>query len=272
MSKKTREFRRMESKFLVLENSFEEIRNTLKKHIPQDIFDKTSPYTNIKTIYFDDDKFSIFQEYLSRRKFRFKVRFRNYGHNDVFKKEDFWAELKVKFRGVCFKKRFLFPYELINDFADGKDIFYEISEINSDTRGLKKIYKLMAKLIKINNMKPQLITTYERAAFQNKEKNVRITVDKNITHRSFKNPEEKKSLSPVVFESKIGENCPQWYKELENTLSLLPQKRFSKYATGINTTYFPLRGIYNFYTNFAETRVVSEKIEKSLILIKDKMF
>ncbi len=268
MSKKTRVFKRVENKFVVLEYSFDDIQKTLVKFIPLDIFKENAPYTNIKTIYMDDDKFTIFQEYLSRRKFRFKIRFRNYGYNGLFNEDDFWAELKIKYSSVCYKKRFLFPRNLITPFIEGEDIFAEIKELNENIKGLKKTYKLMTKLIKINSLKPILITTYERAAFQNNQKNIRITIDKNIAHRPYPEPSKQKTLNAIVFESKLKKDAPNWYQNLENKLSLLPQKRFSKYATGINSVYFPARGIYNFYTNFAENRIVPEKIEKSLILLK----
>jgi len=268
MSKKTTAFQRVENKFVVLEYSFNEILKTLVRYIPMDIFDENAPYTNIKTIYMEDEKYTIFQEYLSRRRFRFKIRFRNYGYNGTFKEDDFWAELKVKYRSVCYKKRFLFPRNLITPFVEGEDIFDEIKELNENTKGLKKIYKLMTKLIKYNNLKPMMITTYERAAFQNKQKNIRITVDKNIAHRPYPEPSKQKTLNAIVFESKLKKDAPSWYQNLENKLSLLPQKRFSKYATGINSVYFPARGIYNFYTNYAETRIVPKNIEKSLILLK----
>jgi len=53
-----------------------------------------------------------------------------------------------------------------------------------------------------------------------------------------------------------------------NELSLLPQNRFSKYATGINALYFPSRGIYNFSTNYSEAKQMPENMKQSLEIIK----
>jgi len=49
-----------------------------------------------------------------------------------------------------------------------------------------------------------------------------------------------------MLESKIKGKIPVWNKKMVNKLSLLRQRRFSKYATGINSIYFPERGKYNF--------------------------
>jgi len=261
-------FKRVENKFVVLEYSFDEINNTLQHYIPLHTFDEKSPYTMIKSIYLDDDRFSIFQEYLSRRKFRFKVRFRNYGHRGKFDKNDFWAELKVKHQSVCYKKRFLFPYKKLEAFIDGENILSTVKELNPKISDVERTYHLLSELIAINGFKPVLVTSYERAAFQNKSKTIRITVDHNIMHKSLLKPFRTKTLKAIVFESKIGKQSPLWYNKMENRLSLLPQKRFSKYATGINSTYFPARGIYNFFTNFAESVTVPPKIEKSMLLLK----
>jgi len=268
MSKKEQYFKRIENKFVVLEYSFDEINNTLQRYIPLHTFDEKSPYTMIRSIYLDDEKFTIFQEYLSRRKFRFKIRFRNYGHRGKFDKNDFWAELKVKHHSVCYKKRFLFPHSKLEAFIAGENILNIIKKLNPQIKDVEKTYNLMAELIRINDFKPVLVTSYERAAFQNKSKTIRITVDHNISHKSLIGPKRTKTLNAIVFESKISKASPLWYNKMENRLSLLPQKRFSKYATGINSTYFPARGIYNFYTNFAESVTVPPKIEKSLILLK----
>ena len=261
-------FRRSENKFIVLENTFDEILKELEKHIPIHSFRTEYPLTLIETTYLEDSDFTTFKEYLSRRKFRFKIRFRCYGHNGKLDENDFWVELKIKQRSISYKKRFKLTKDLFIPFISGENIYEKVSKINEGVKGFKKIYKLTKELIKLNNLKPALITSYERAAFQSKNKSIRITVDRNIVHKSYQNPSIYKKLKAIVLESKISGKIPKWYKAEESKLALLPQKRFSKYTTGINSIYFPDRGVYNFYTNYAETEVMGEKTYNSLKLIE----
>jgi len=264
-------FRRSESKFIVLEHSFEAILNELEKHIPLDTFHLKVPVLQIETIYLEDSKFTIFREYLSKRKFRFKIRFRRYGHSDKLDIDEIWAEIKIKQKSISYKKRFKLTQELFIPFINGEDIFEKVSLLNRGVEDLKKIYCLTQELIKLNNLKPTLITSYERVAFQSKNKNIRITVDRNITHRSYQKPSIQKKLSAIILESKISGKVPNWYHTEENKLALLPQKRFSKYATGINSVFFPDRGLYNFYTNFAETKIMGKNTFESLLLIEQSI-
>ena len=264
-------FRRSEKKFIVLEHSFEEIIEELEKHIPFDSFHSEIPILQIETIYMEDSNFTIFREYLSRRKFRFKIRFRRYGRNGVFNENELWAEMKIKQKSISYKKRFKLTTELFTPFISGEDIFEKVSQLNKGFKDLKKIFILAQELIKSNDLKPTLITSYERVAFQSKNKNIRITVDKNITHKSYHKQSKERKLKAIVLESKISGKVPKWYKAEENKLALLPQRRFSKYATGINSIFFPDRGMYNFYTNFAETKIMGEQIYNSLKLIEQSL-
>lgn len=261
-------FRRSEKKYVALDKSFVEIFKTLEHHIPVDSFKEDSIITLIKTIYLDDNDFSLFKEYLSKRKFRYKIRFRCYGHDFKFDENDFWAEFKVKYKKISYKKRFRISPEIFEPFLNGKDIRKEIMKLNDNSEEVLQTYNIMTELIKVNKLLPVLTTIYERVAFQNESKEIRITIDRNITHHSHGNIEVIKKLKAIVCETKIQGESPQWYTDLVNTLSLLPQKRFSKYATGINSVYFPERGTYNFYTNYAEAKIISEEMKKNITYIK----
>ncbi len=264
-------FRRSEKKYIALDKSFVEIFKTLEQHIPVDSFKEDSIITLIKTIYLDDSNFSLFKEYLIKRKFRYKIRFRCYGHDFKFDENDFWAELKIKYKKISYKKRFLISPEIFEPFLNGEDIRKEIMLLNNNSEEALQSYNIMIELIKVNKLRPVLTTIYERVAFQNKSKEIRLTIDRNIKHHSHGNTKVIKKLKAIVCETKIQGEQPQWYTDLVNTLSLLPQKRFSKYATGINSVYFPARGTYNFYTNYAEAKIISEKMKKNINYIKKNL-
>jgi hypothetical protein len=269
--KEENSFCRSEKKFIVLEHTFDEILEELGKHIPIDNFQTEYPLSLIETIYLEDNNFTIFKEYLSHRNFRFKIRFRRYVHYGKLDENILWTELKIKRKSISYKKRFKLTKDLFIPFISGENIFEKVSILNKGDKDFIKIYNLAQELIKKNNLKPTLITSYERIAFQSKNNNIRITVDRNISHRSYQNPSIHKKLKIIVLELKINGKIPKWYKAEENKLALLPQNRFSKYATGINSIYFPNRGLYNFYTNFAETKIMGENIYNSLILIEQTL-
>lgn len=268
MKKKQSSFRRREDKFIVIDNTYKELVNALEKHIPIFCYNNKDDISQIKTTYLDNSEFNIFKEYLAKREFRFKIRLRKYGYRKVFE-NNFWVDIKVKHCGTTFKRRFLLPEELYEKFIKYEDIYKEIKIANTGVPYLKKTYNLIAELMKINNLKPIITTQYDRTSFQKKSKRIRITIDKNIEHIALNKNKNKKKLSIIVFESKIVGKKSKWYKKMENNLSLLPQKRFSKYATGINSVYFPARGSYNFSTNFVEIEQIPKNIEKSLQLIKE---
>ena len=265
---KNTSFKRNENKFVVLEKSYVEIYKTLEKRLKVDSFKENCIITLIRSIYLDNDDFSLFREYLNKRKFRYKIRFRSYGYDFKLDESKIWAEIKIKHKKISAKERFLISKELFEPFLKGENVKNEIMKLNNNSDIVSKSYDVISELIKMNNLKPVLTTTYERVAFQNQSTNVRITVDRNIVHQAYNNDKTKKNLHVIVCETKILGNPPIWYFELVNELSLLPQQRFSKYATGINTIYFPERGTYNFYSNFAEEKKISTEMRNSLDQIK----
>ncbi len=263
MSKSDLNFKRKERKYLILEHNFEEIKEELTDHIPIHIFKGKNPYM-IETTYLDTKDHLLFNEYLNQRKFRFKIRLRKY-NNHV---EKYLVELKVKHDGISQKKRFILPGELLTNFLNGEDIKAKIKEANKGLVGALKTYKLIANLIVLNHFVPVLKSSYERVAFQKKSKKIRITVDRNITHEKLLGKPKTTTLDALVLESKIMGKTPKWYKKMANKLSLLRQKRFSKFSTGINSIYFPSRGKYNFEIENEERKEIPQKIIDSFELIK----
>lgn len=262
-------FKRKERKYIILEHTFEAIKKELEKHIPLYSFEGEDPNTQIETIYLDTKDFLLFNEYLRRRNFRYKIRMRKYGHNDVFE-DTYLVELKVKQNSISIKKRFFLPVKLYKKFITGEDILKEIRVANKGLVGATKTYKLIAKLIEINQFVPVLKTTYERLAFQKKSKKIRLTIDRNIKHEKLLGRKKHTSLDAMVLESKVMGKTPKWHKKMVNKLSLLKQARFSKFATGLNSAYFPNRGKYNFFDDFDDTtNEIPEAILKSFdMLIK----
>jgi len=262
MSNNDLNFKRKERKYLILEHTFEEIKEELSEHIPIHIFEGKNPYL-IETTYLDTKEHLLFHEYLNRRKFRFKIRLRRYNDSD-----NYLVELKVKHNGISRKKRFILPADLLSDFLAGKKIKDEIKAANKELAGAQKTYKMISKLISLNEFVPVLRSSYERVAFQKKSRKVRITVDRNITHEKLLGKPKTTTLDAVVLESKVMGKTPKWHKKMVNRLSLLRQRRFSKFSTGINSIYYPARGKYNFEIDEETETETPLKILESFELMK----
>jgi len=263
-------FKRKEKKYIVLEHTFEEIKEELNGHIPLHIFKGEDPYSKIETTYLDTKDHILFLEYLNRRRFRFKIRLRRYGNNTAFD-NIYLVELKVKHKGISNKKRFMLPADHLSAFLKGEDLKAVVKKTNEGLSGAQKTYKLISKLIELNEFIPVLQSSYQRIAFQKKSKKVRITIDRNIKHKKLVGKEKTTGLDAMVLESKIMGKTPKWYKKMANKLSLLKQKRFSKYAAGMNSIYYPSRGKYNFEDDIPKVPEPPQKIIDSYELMKKYM-
>lgn len=261
-------FKRKERKYIILEHTFEEIIEEIQEHLPIYQFEDKPTLLNMETTYLDTDDFLLFREYLDRRKFRFKIRLRRYGYNGVFSPE-YLVEMKVSHDSISTKKRFVLPAEYFDAFVKNQDLRTVVKEANNGLIGAQKTYRIIHTLIKINQFVPVLQTSYNRIAFQKKSKRVRVTVDSGITHKKLMGKPKTETLDAIVMESKIMGKTPRWHKKMVNQLSLLRQQRFSKFATGINSIYFPERGKYNFYNDGDMSNPeIPQKIKDSFELLK----
>lgn len=270
MSSKELNFKRKEKKFLVQEQSYEEIKDELESHIPVYKFNSSDEQTTIETTYLDTVDMQIFREYLARSEFRFKIRLRRYLNGDT-EGGAYLVELKVKYNSTSFKRRFELPSEYLSDYLSGKPLKKEIKEANIGETGALKTSRVISELIKLNGFEPVMRSTYQRIAFQKKTRRVRITLDRNIHHEKLIGKPKTESLNIMILEAKIVGKTPKWHKKMINKLSLMKQSRFSKYATGINSLYFPSRGKYNFYDDNENCTSRPENIQKSIDILK-KLF
>jgi SPX domain protein involved in polyphosphate accumulation len=268
MSTNDLSFQRKERKYIILEHTFDEIVEQIQEHIPVYNYENKPSLINIETIYLDTEDFLLYNEYLNRRKFRFKIRLRRYGYDGIFEPE-YLVEMKINYNTISTKKRFILPAEYFDAFLKNEDLRTVVKEANQGLIGAQKTYRLIHKLIGINKLVPVLQTSYNRVAFQKKSKRVRITVDYGIKHKKLMGKPKTETLDAFVLESKIMGKSPQWHKKMVNLLSLLRQQRFSKFATGVNSLYYPERGKYFFYNDDdATTPEMPQRIKDSYELLK----
>lgn len=258
--------RRKEKKYLILEYPFEQIKDVLQKHIPVHIYKGSDCKFGIETTYLDTSDFMLYNEYLSKRDFRFKVRLRRYKNDGLFD-DNYFVELKVKANKISSKRRFILPAELLNSFLKGKDISSKIKNINLKLPEALNAYYIITQLVNMYHLIPVLRSSYLRMAFQSPDDNIRVTVDHKVVHEKLIGEYDHATLDAVILESKVIGKTPKWQKKMLNQLSPIRQNRFSKFATGINSLYFPERGKYNFYADEDIITPVPEMIISSKSLI-----
>lgn len=214
---------RHELKFLVSEQQMAIIQFRLKMIMKQDANQNGDSY-NIRSLYFDDLYDSCMCENESGIDARRKYRIRIYDKkSDVIK-----LEKKIKLHGMTRKEGAALDKEKCLMYMNGK----KLSVSNADTQLEKELFVQ----IKTNGMRPVTIVEYERTAFVEKNGNIRITFDKNISgcdriHSFF---EENIPLVPLlergwhILEVKYDEYFPDYIKEVLE-IGSLQRISFSKY-------------------------------------------
>ncbi len=227
---------RHELKFLVRDYQLTLIESRLKMIMKQDAHQKDGRY-NIRSLYFDDLFDSCMLENEKGVDARSKYRIRIYDKSsDVIK-----LEKKMKYRGMTRKASA--TIDRVDCWQYIKGDSPEVSEMKSELE--KELYLQM----KTKGMHPVTIVEYERTAFVEKNGNVRITFDRNISGcdkvRNFL--EEKIQLVPLlpagchVLEVKYDEFLPDYIKEVLE-IETLQRTAFSKYYYARNYKNNLIRG------------------------------
>lgn len=152
---------RTEEKYLCPKVYSEIMQSKLK------LFMDCEDYT-VQTLYFDDNSNSAYydkEEGINNRK---KFRIRTYSNSS-----EIFLEKKEKINFISNKKRTAITKEIFNGI-----LCNEITpkDINSNDNLLLEFYSK----IKLNLLRPKVIVTYERTAYQDKINKCRITFDKNL--------------------------------------------------------------------------------------------
>lgn len=160
---------RTEEKYLCSKVYSEIIQSKLK------LFMDCEDYT-VQTLYFDDNSNSAYydkEEGINNRK---KFRIRTYSNSDII-----FLEKKEKTNFISNKRRTVITKKIFNSILCNK---ITSKDINSNNNLLLEFYSEM----KLNLLRPKVIVTYERTAYQDKRNKCRITFDKNLRRsNNYKN-------------------------------------------------------------------------------------
>ena len=105
------------------------------------------------------------------------------------------------------------------------------------------IYDAIKSRIESCRLEPVVQVEYQRESFEDLNKMVRITFDRNLRFEAFENdfikPVRKFHVYPaheIIMETKTTEKRPIWLKKLVSEYGLKKQS-FSKYCTSVETIY-----------------------------------
>lgn len=227
---------RHELKFLVSEQQMALIEFRLKLLMKQDVHQKDGRY-NIRSLYFDDLFDSCMYENENGVDARSKYRIRIYDKKmNVIK-----LEKKMKLKGMTKKIAATINEETSLRCMNGlgPDVRQNCSELE------KELYVQM----KTKGMKPITIVEYERTAFVEKNGNIRITFDRNISGCEKVGEFFKKKIPLVpllpegwhILEVKYDEYFPDYIKDVLE-IGELQRTAFSKYYYARNYKNQLMRG------------------------------
>lgn len=213
-------FERKEIKFILSISEYNNLLEEMSKFMKIDKYGKVL----ISNVYFDTPNYKLIRQSIDKPLYKEKLRVRSYGDNH----EKLFVELKKKYKGIVYKRRFVTFYEEVESFLVNKE------EIENKTQIIKEIDYF----IKFHeNILPAFYLSYEREAFYGIEnEDFRITFDHNIKARNNDvfNFEYKKGFlvlpeDKVVLEVKTNEGFPTWLKDFFNKNNIKKQS-FSKYG------------------------------------------
>lgn len=162
-------FKRREMKFLLNEEQYEKIVAAVSEFMTEDDYGLHT----IMNIYLDNRNNDLIRSSLGKPVFKEKVRLRCYGNKAEDDSEAF-LEIKKKYRGLTYKRRFECPY---------KELFEYITRgVRPETGG--QVFEELDYLIKRMDLKPRIAICYDRRAFYGSEdREFRMTLDGNIRYR-----------------------------------------------------------------------------------------
>lgn len=223
-------FRRYEVKYKLTINQYEKLLKTLPNTMKLDDYGRHK----ISNIYFDTDDYRIIRHSLEKPKYKEKLRVRCYGNPDENSKA--FVELKKKFNGVVYKRRFHTSQKEALDFLCYNEKCSVDTQISREISYFKDSYE---------NIKPRVYLSYEREAYYCQEdENFRLTFDFNIKSREtdvsfYESNYDREVLSDeyVLLEVKTVLGMPKWFLNYLSENEVY-KTSFSKYGTAYQKYYY----------------------------------
>ena len=214
-------FKRYELKYLIDKKQKEIIVNAMKEDFQLDNFG----ISTIRNIYFDTSDYRIIRYCLDKPIYKEKLRIRSY--NNIASDDTIFIELKKKYQSVVYKRRLaISAKEIYYCFKNKLDI-NDNSQIAKEINYYRKFYA---------DLRPAMFISYQRAAYCQKNDDMRITFDCDIKYRnnsfSLNNTNGINILdnNQFLMEIKTSKSIPLHLARIFSQLNII-KTSFSKYGS-----------------------------------------
>ena len=167
---------RHEYKFLVDEKKIALLESRLGMLMPKDAHVSQKGYYQIRSVYFDDEYNTCYQKNEAGCDPRAKYRIRIYDGSDAVIR----LEKKVKQNGKTRKYAASLTKEQTQRLLQGKILLSGENQAR-DFASAPPLLQQFVMLQRTRNLKPKVIVVYDRVPYVEKNGNVRVTFDKNIS-------------------------------------------------------------------------------------------
>ena len=229
-------FSRFEFKYIINKNLSKIIQQEVKNFTIKDYYTKKKDKYLVRSLYFDNDIFSNFNEKIDGVKKRHKFRIRTYSiQKNVL--IPMYLEMKGRDNLRTFKNRTKIDIDDLNSFCSSKNLFNLKNKYTDNELIEKFIFESYRKKIQ-----PKVIIDYERLALLSKNGlYFRLTFDSDINACSSQNIFEENQNWKVcipgneILEVKFDLNIPPWFHRIIQNYQL---KRISvsKFVLGMEYT------------------------------------
>lgn len=216
-------YKRREMKFLLDEEQYKTVLAVVREFMTEEVFGLHT----VMNIYLDDINDDLIRNSLGKPVYKEKLRLRVYGKKAGDDSEAF-LEIKKKFRGITYKRRYEGRYKELFDYISGG--------VLPEKRG--QVFEEIDYMIHRLGLIPRVVICCDREAFYgNDDREFRVTFDGNIRYRRDRldlrggDFGERLDRAPYsVMEIKSAGAVPMWL------VRVLSQNRlyhgsFSKYGT-----------------------------------------
>ena len=229
-------FSRFEFKYIINKNLSKIIQQEVKNFTIKDYYTKKKDKYLVRSLYFDNDIFSNFNEKIDGVKKRHKFRIRTYSiQKNVL--IPMYLEMKGRDNLRTFKNRTKIDIDDLNSFCSSKNLFNLKNKYTDNELIEKFIFESYRKKIQ-----PKVIIDYERLALLSKNGlYFRLTFDSDIKACSSQNIFEENQNWKVcipgneILEVKFDLTIPPWFHRIIQSYEL---KRISvsKFVLGMEYT------------------------------------
>lgn len=231
-------FNRFELKYIIPLQTAEELKKEVLQYAIPDNYGNGNGKYKLASLYYDTSDYKYYREKIDGLLFRRKLRIRWYETEKGLQDESIvFVEIKQRVDRVTQKKRVPLKYRDALLFCE-QGVIPEHEDQDS------AIIEEMYEMIKLNNLEPKIITTYDREAFIGGiyDLGFRLTFDRYVAYRqrnldlgagNYDNFIVPPQL--LIMEIKTNERLPYWVTEMVSNHQL-NSIRISKYCQGIDNS------------------------------------